>query len=185
MRLEDLNAAPLLNSRIHDISCKDCAQMERNRTPKLLALTMITSLTVAFSSQSSGAAVPKVTTVPVPAGGKAMAAKTDAQGTIHLVFDTFDGPQYATSKDNGKTLTKPMALVDRASRKPGLEFITWDLAVSSDGAVHVALGNNAWKLKLPKRMGILLYSLATWGNGIPSAEKPQPQAERRIFAGRG
>ena len=43
-----------------------------------------------------------------------------------------------------------MPLVDQALRKPGLEFITWDMAVSSDGAVHIVLGNNAWKLKLPR-----------------------------------
>jgi hypothetical protein len=40
--------------------------------------------------------------------------------------------------------------VDPASRKPGLEFNIWDMALSNEGAVHVALGNNAWKLKLPQ-----------------------------------
>lgn len=79
-----------------------------------------------------------------------MAAKTDAQGTIHLVYDTADGPHYVSSQDNGQTLSMPIPLVDRASKKPGLEFITWDMAVTAEGTVHVALGNNAWKLKLPQ-----------------------------------
>src|SRR5262249_44649321 len=87
---------------------------------------------------------------PVPAGGKAMAAKTDARGTIHLVFENSDGPHYARSADNGKSLSNPIPLVDQASRKPGLEFGTWDMAVTPDGVVHVALGSNAWKLKLPE-----------------------------------
>lgn len=95
-------------------------------------------------------AASKVTTIDVPKGGKPMAAKTDEKGTIHLLFDTADGPQYARSTDNGKTLGRPLALVDRASRKPGLEFITWDMAVTPQGAVHVVMGTNAWKLKLPK-----------------------------------
>lgn len=96
------------------------------------------------------AAAGKVTTVPVPAGGKAMAAKVDAKGTIHVVFDTQGGPHYVSSSDNGKKWSNPIGLVDRESRKPGLEFITWDMAIGADGSVHVALGNNAWKLKLPK-----------------------------------
>ena len=87
-----------------------------------------------------------------------MAARTDAQGTIHLVFDTANGPHYAKSTDNGKSLSKPVALVDRASRKPGLEYITWDMAVSADGAVHVVLGTNAWKLKLPKEEWGFIYA---------------------------
>lgn len=111
---------------------------------------LVAAVTLTLTVQHVHAAPIRVTTVPVPAGGQAMGAKVDAQGTIHLVFDTSDGPHYASSKDNGETLSKPVPLVDQALRKPGLEFITWDLAVTPEGAVHVAMGNNAWKLKLPK-----------------------------------
>jgi hypothetical protein len=106
-------------------------------------------LAITLANQNAYAAPGKVTTVPVPDGGQAMAAKTDSHGTIHLIYDTSDGPQYANSQDNGQTLSQPLPLVDQASRKPGLEFSTWDMAVTAEGAVHVALGNNAWKLKLP------------------------------------
>ena len=119
---------------------------------------LVAALTMTLMGPSVHAAAIKVMTFPVPSGGQAMAAKTDAQGTIHLVFDTSDGPQYVSSKDNGKTLSKPIPLVDQASRKPGLEFITWDLAVTGEGAVHVALGNNAWKLKLPKEEWGFFYT---------------------------
>ena len=78
---------------------------------------------------------------------------------IHLVYDTNQGPFYIRYDAEQKTFPqKPIALVDAASRKPGLEFITWDLAVTSDGAVHVALGNNAWKLKLPKEEWGIFYT---------------------------
>lgn len=120
---------------------------------KLMAIFAIT-----VTGQIVLAAGAKVTTVPVPSGGRAMAAKTDAQGTIHLLFDTSDGPHYASSQDNGQTLSPPIPLVDQASRKPGLEFSTWDMAVSADGAVHVALGNNAWKLKLPQEEWGFFYT---------------------------
>ena len=32
----------------------------------------------------------------------------------------------------------------------GLEYSAWDMAVGKGGRVHVAMGTNAWKLKLPK-----------------------------------
>ncbi len=120
--------------------------------------TLVAAFTIAFAGQNARAAGAKVTTVSVPSGGQAMAAKTDAQGTIHLVFDTSDGPRYARSDDNGKTLSEPIPLVDQASKQPGLEFITWDMAVTPEGAVHVALGTNAYKLKLPRDEWGFLYT---------------------------
>jgi len=96
------------------------------------------------------AAETTVTTITVPSRGHTMSAKIDATGVIHLIVDTPDGPQYLRTRDNGKTFCKPIPLLDQSTRKPGLEFITWDMAVTSEGAVHVVLGNNAWKLKLPK-----------------------------------
>lgn len=118
----------------------------------------ITAIGFAVSCQTSQAAATKVSTVAVPAGGQAIVAKTDAQGTIHLVFDSSNGPQYVRSTDEGKTISKPIPLVDATSRKPGLEFITWDMAVTSKGAVHIVLGNNAWKLKLPKNEWGFFYT---------------------------
>ena len=42
-----------------------------------------------------------VTTVSVPGGGKPVVAKTDTDGTIHLLYDSDDGPKYARSSDGG------------------------------------------------------------------------------------
>jgi hypothetical protein len=77
-------------------------------------------------------------------------AQSGADGTIHLLFDAADGPQYVKSEDGGLTFSAPIAIVDAAARKPGLKFSAADLAVARDGRVHVAMGNNAWKLKLPQ-----------------------------------
>lgn len=98
-----------------------------------------------------------------------MAARTDATGTIHLVFDSVNGPQYTRSVDGGKTLERAIPIVDQASRKPGLEFITWDMAVSDEGTVHVVMGTNAWKLKLPKEEWGYLYS-----RRLPGATEFEP-----------
>jgi hypothetical protein len=100
----------------------------------------------------------KVTTVAVPDGGQPMAAKTDSTGAVHVLYDSAEGPQYVQSSDDGQTLSKPIPLVDRASRKPGLKFAAWDMAVSPDGRVHVAMGTNAWKLKLPKEEWAFFYT---------------------------
>jgi hypothetical protein len=103
----------------------------------------------------------RVEVVNIPGASNVMKAQRGSDGTIHVVFDATGGPQYVKSTDGGKTFSAPLALVDQASRKPGLEFITWDLAVGPDGRVHVALGNNAWKLKLPQdQWGYFYASLA-------------------------
>ena len=62
------------------------------------------------------------------------------------------------STDGGKTFSEPLAVVDRQSQRPGLEFTVWDLAVGPEGRVHVALGTNAWKLKLPKEEWAFFYA---------------------------
>jgi hypothetical protein len=106
----------------------------------------------------SGQATAKVITVAVPDGGQPVVAKADASGTIHVAYETSGGPQYARLPAGSKTLSLPVPLVDRASRKPGLEFTIWDMAIGSDGAVHVVMGTNAWKLKLPKEEWGFMYT---------------------------
>lgn len=91
-----------------------------------------------------------VLTIPVPERGKPSAAKVDAQGNIHLVFETQDGPRYARSTDGGRKFSPSIPLVDKTSRKPGLVFQAEEMAVGKGGVVHVVLSDNAWKLKLPK-----------------------------------
>jgi hypothetical protein len=98
-----------------------------------------------------GAAINSGTTVPVPEGGSPVAARTDAEGTIHLLYNSADGPKYAKSSNNGNTFEPPIPVVDEASRKPGLVFEGWDMAVGKGNRVHVAMGTNAWKLKLPEK----------------------------------
>jgi hypothetical protein len=92
-----------------------------------------------------------VTTVPVPEGGRPVAARVDGEGTIHLLYNSADGPKYVKSSDSGKTFDAPIPVVDEGSRKPGLEFEGWDMAVGKANRVHVAMGTNAWKLKLPEK----------------------------------
>ena len=99
----------------------------------------------------AGDAINSVTTVPVPEGGSPVAARTDAEGTILLLYNSADGPKYAKSSNNGKTFEPPIPVVDEASRKPGLVFEGWDMAVGKGNRVHVAMGTNAWKLKLPEK----------------------------------
>jgi hypothetical protein len=100
----------------------------------------------------------KVTILPVPDHGGAVAAKTDAEGTIHFLYDSADGPQYVKSTDNGKTFSPAIAVVDEKSRKPGLEFHGADMVVGKGGRVHVAMSTNAWKLKLPEVEWALHYA---------------------------
>ena len=120
-----------------------------------LGLVMAGAVVVALlAAEGAG----NVTILNVPGGGQPVAARSDSTGTIHLLFSSADGPQYVRSTDNGKTFNQPIAVVDRKSQKPGLEFTVWDMAVGQGGRVHVAMGTNAWKLKLPQEEWAFHYS---------------------------
>jgi hypothetical protein len=91
-----------------------------------------------------------VTTVPAPGQGQPVVARADAEGTIHLLYDTAGGPHYAKSFDQGKSFRAAIPVVDEAARKPGLEFHGSDMVVGQGGRIHVAMSTNAWTLKLPE-----------------------------------
>src|SRR5204863_314514 len=100
----------------------------------------------------------RVNVIRVPGAGKVLKAERGTEGTIHLLVDARDGPEYLKSKDEGRSFSSPIAIVDTAAQKPGLKFSGWDMAVGKDGRVHVAMGNNAWKLKLPQEEWSLYYA---------------------------
>lgn len=95
-------------------------------------------------------AAPRVSVHRVAGLTNAVKAQCGPDGTIHLLYDAEHSPLYAHSQDGGVTFNPPVAVVDAAARRPGLKFSGEDLAVDPDGRVHVALSNNAWKLKLPQ-----------------------------------
>src|SRR5215831_6242854 len=95
-------------------------------TDRIAAVTVLATF---FFVSLSAKAQEKVTTIPCPERGQPAAARTDADGAIHLVYRTGDGPCYAKSTDNGKTFSAAIPIVDRQSRKAGLEFEVWDMAI--------------------------------------------------------
>jgi len=134
------------------------------------AYAKLTTLGLAFLTAFASHAderTNRVTAVRLAAAGQVVKAQLGANGTIHLLLDAADGPQYVNSPDAGATFSEPMPVVDAASRKPGLKFHSADLAVGKDGRVHVAMSNNAWKLKLPQEEWSLYYtSLAPGANAF-------------------
>jgi hypothetical protein len=92
----------------------------------------------------------RIKPIRIPGGYKIVKAQLGADGAIHVLLDAEDGPRYVKSTDAGVTFSTPMSIVGVASQKPGLRFQGEDLAVGKDGRVHVAMSNNAWKLKLPQ-----------------------------------
>src|SRR5438105_158529 len=114
-------------------------RMNCNTLRRMLASAVALATTSAALAENSD----RVTVLAVPNHGRAVAAKTDTEGTIHLLYDSPDGPQYVKSTDGGKTLTPPIPVVDKESRKPGLEFQGADMAVGKGNRVHVAMSTNA------------------------------------------
>jgi hypothetical protein len=123
-----------------------------------LALFVLALLAVDRAPTFAGEPTSRVKTVRVPGAEKVVRAARAADGTIHVLFDSSDGPKYAASTDGGATFGAAIAIVDAASTKPGLVYSGEDLVLGKGGRVHVALSTNAWKLKLPKEQWGLHYA---------------------------
>jgi len=115
------------------------------------------SLTTVVAGHTSERAN-RVNAIRVTGNAKVVKAQLGADDAIHLLLDAEDGPRYMKSTDAGVSFSAPMTIVDATLQKPGLKFQGEDLAVGKDGRVHVAMSNNAWKLKLPEAEWGLYYA---------------------------
>jgi hypothetical protein len=122
----------------------------------------------------------KFTLVHVPNGGQAVAATITDDGTVHLLYHSGDIPYYVKSSDAGANFSSPIAVVDEASRKPGLVFTAMSMAANQGNAVYVAMITNNWQTKLPDVPDGLIY--ATLAPGA-KAFTPLRSLNRRPSAG--
>ena len=99
-----------------------------------------------------------VALVRVPNGGQAVTAKVTKGGNIHLLYNSGDIPYYVKSSDDGASFSSPIAVVDEASRKPGLVFSGMSMAVGKGNTVYMAMITNNWQRKLPGVPDGLLYA---------------------------
>jgi hypothetical protein len=129
------------------------------------AVALLSAMVVCSPATIADDGTNTVTTVSVPGNGKPVVAKTDKEGAIHLVYDSEDGPKYVKSTDGGLTFGMPISVVGEGARTVGLEYSAWDMAVGKGGHVHVAMGTNAWKLKLPQEEWALFYARFDPGAG--------------------
>jgi hypothetical protein len=130
--------------------------IHQSALPRSLALAVISALSLVIGHANDLNS--RVHAVRVPGASQVIKAQISTNGVVHILFDGEDGPFYVQSSDEGRTFNPPLAIVDAAAKKPGLKFSAWDMAVGSDGRVHVAMGNNAWKLKLPQEEWSLYYA---------------------------
>ena len=131
-----------------------------------LAILVLTS-----SASVADEGVGRVTTVAAPEGGKPVVARAGKDGTIHLLYDSPEGPKYARSVDDGATFGPAIAVVSGMPKEPGLEYSGWDLAVGQGGRIHVAMATNAWKLKLPVERWGYFYAFLDPGASAFSPER--------------
>jgi hypothetical protein len=121
------------------------------RTPGLaLALAVSCAMFCSPPAASADDGTGRVRTISVPGAGRPVVARIDKEGTIHLLSDSDNGPRYAKSSDNGATFGPAIPVLGAEPRPAGLEYSAWDMAVGKGGRIHVAMGTNAWKLKLPQ-----------------------------------
>jgi len=127
----------------------------------------------------------RVTTVAVSSLGRPVVAKTDAEGAIHLLCDSQEGPKYAKSNDGGVTFGPAIPVVSGGSQASGLEYSAWDMAVGKGGRVHCGNGHERLEAQAAAgRVGVLLRAPRPRSEGVLAGAKHQPEAERRVLAGR-
>ena len=130
---------------------------------QLRAAVILCGAGVLFCVDVFGLEGPRVQLVRVPDAKNIVKAQKGPDGAIHILYGGGEAPFYTRSTNNGASFSEAIPVIESKSIKPGLEFHAWDLAIGSDGRVHVAMGNNAWKLKLPQEEWGLYY--ATLGPG--------------------
>jgi hypothetical protein len=109
---------------------------------------------LAADARSTG----NVALVRVPNGGQVVAANISSDGAIHLLYHSGDIPYYVNSSDDGTSFSSPLAVVNAASRQPGLNFTAMSMAVGKGDAVYVAMITNNWQTKLPDVPEGLVYA---------------------------
>src|SRR6266852_1040065 len=132
--------------------------MRVGKTLAACGLVMVSAMVLSSLAANADDKVNNVSTLPVPDGGQPVAARTDPEGVIHLLYNTAAGPRYARSTDQGITFGAAIPVVDKESQKPGLEFAGADMVAGKGGRIHVAMHTNAWKLKLPETEWAFFYA---------------------------
>ena len=103
-----------------------------SRLGRFAVIVLLSLISVSHAIEATN----RVTVIRVSGGGHPLKAQLGADGTIHLLLDSTNGPLYMKSQDGGVSFIDPVAVVDAAAQKPGLKFDGADLAVSREGRVR-------------------------------------------------
>jgi hypothetical protein len=100
----------------------------------------------------------RVSVMNLPAGATAADAEVDADGVIHVAYFKADNVYYVRTKAGSTELSEPIRInSEEGSAQAGM-FRGPDLALGSNGAVHVIWFTNAYQRKLPKEQWGVHYS---------------------------
>jgi hypothetical protein len=133
--------------------CKVSPRTGRRSTPRFCIRLIAASIAfLGLPTSQAEQAMSRVTAIRVPGGGQVRKSQAGADGTIHLLLNGAQGPQYVNSRDRGLTFSAPIPVVNGEGQRSDLEFDGEDLAVGKDGRILVAMSNNAWKLKFILRL---------------------------------
>ncbi len=105
--------------------------MAKRSTPRTaFGRTLQGVICVWMLAAHAGEVMDRISATRISAAAKVVKARCGADGTVHLLFDTADGPYYANSTDGGLTFRPPIAVVDAAAQKAGLSPWPPDLFTS-------------------------------------------------------
>src|SRR5947207_2855917 len=101
--------------------------VHRSISTSLVSLGFFLISLISLAAMHASEVTSQVNVIHVPGAAKVVKAKLGADGTIHVLLDTEDGPRYVNSTDEGVAFSSPMVIVDAALQKLGLKFQGEDL----------------------------------------------------------
>lgn len=91
-------------------------------------------------------------------GGKVPDAEVDASGRIHAVYLLDNNIYYVHSSDDGTSFSAPIQVNSEQGFATGGLFRGPDIALGTDGRVHISWYNNGYAQKRPKSEWGFMYS---------------------------
>jgi hypothetical protein len=120
---------------------------------------LLCNLALLFLFAVAGAAAPAVRVLQTPNDGAVPDAAVGPDGQIHITYVSGEDVFYVVSKDDGKTLTKPIRVNSEAgTAHPANMFRGPDVAVGKNGRIHVIWYVNAYQRKLPQDQWGVFYA---------------------------
>lgn len=116
----------------------------------------LTCVLTSAACLAAAAGSPRIASL--PQGATVPDAEVDSDGVIHVAYMKEDNVLYVRSRDEGRTFSEPVRVNTEEGFASGGRFRGPDLAVGSDGRIHVVWYNAGYQQKRPHEEWGVMYA---------------------------